>query len=109
VLFIIITDGMENASREFSSNQVKAMIEHEKEKYGWEFIFLGANIDAVETAGRFGIGSDRALDYVADSVGTTLNFAAMSETVAGFRKTGQVPVEPMEAIRNDMKKRGGRK
>jgi uncharacterized protein YegL len=109
VLFIIITDGMENASREFSSQQVKAMIEHEKEKYGWEFIFLGANIDAVETAGRFGIDADRAADYVADSEGTSLNFTVMSQTVASFRKTGQIPVEPMEAIRNDMKKRGGRK
>jgi uncharacterized protein YegL len=109
VLFIIITDGMENASREFSSQQVKAMIEQEKRLYGWEFIFLGANIDAVETAGRFGIDADRAVDYVADSEGTALNFTVMSQTVASFRKTGQVPVEPMEAIRNDMKKRGGRK
>jgi uncharacterized protein YegL len=109
VLFIIITDGMENVSREFSSQQVKTMIEHEKEKYGWEFIFLGANIDAVETAGRFGIDADRAVDYVADSEGTALNFTVMSQTVASFRKTGEVPVEPMEAIRNDMKKRGGRK
>jgi uncharacterized protein YegL len=109
VLFIIITDGMENVSREFSSQQVKTMIEHEKEKYGWEFIFLGANIDAVETAGRYGIDADRAVDYVADSEGTALNFTVMSQTVASFRKTGEVPVEPMEAIRNDMKKRGGRK
>jgi uncharacterized protein YegL len=109
VLFIIITDGMENASREFSSQQVKAMIEQEKRLYGWEFIFLGANIDAVETAGRFGIDADRAVDYVADSEGTALNFTVMSQTVASFRKTGQVPVEPMEAIRSDMKKRGGRK
>jgi uncharacterized protein YegL len=109
VLFIIITDGMENASREFSSQQVKAMIEQEKRLYGWEFIFLGANIDAVETAGRFGIDADRAVDYVADSEGTALNFTVMSQTVASFRKTGQVPVEPMEAIRSNMKKRGGRK
>jgi uncharacterized protein YegL len=95
VLFIIITDGMENVSREFSSQQVKTMIEHEKEKYGWEFIFLGANIDAVETAGRYGIDADRAVDYVADSEGTALNFTVMSQTVASFRKTGEVPVEPL--------------
>jgi len=107
VMFVIITDGEENSSREYSSQKVKAMIEHEKEKYGWEFVFLGANIDAVETAGRFGITADRAVDYVPDSAGTELNFQAMSETVASFRATGTVPAAPMEAIRKDMKKRGG--
>ena len=106
VMFVIITDGAENASREYSVQKIRAMIEHEKENYGWEFIFLGANIDAVETAGRFGIAPDRAVDYVPDSVGTELNFQAMSETVACFRATGAVPAAPMEAIRKDMKKRG---
>lgn len=67
VMFVIITDGAENSSREYSSDRVKAMIEKEKTRYGWEFVFLGANIDAVETAGRFGIGADRAVDYVPDS------------------------------------------
>ena len=109
VIFVIITDGEENSSREYSSQKVKAMIEHEKEKYGWEFVFLGANIDAVETAGRFGIAADRAVDYVPDSAGTELNFRAMSETVACFRATGAVPAAPMEAIRKDMKKRGLRR
>ena len=109
VMFVIITDGAENSSQEYSSQRVKAMIEHEKEKYGWEFVFLGANIDAVETAGRFGIAPDRAVDYVPDGVGTELNFRAMSETVACFRATGDIPAAPMEAIRKDMKKRGWRK
>lgn len=109
VMFVIITDGAENASREYSVQKIRAMIEHEKENYGWEFIFLGANIDAVETAGRFGIAPDRAVDYVPDSVGTELNFQAMSETVACFRATGAVPAGPMEAIRKDVKKRGWRK
>ena len=109
VMFVIITDGEENASREYSAQKVKAMIEEEKEKFGWEFIFLGANIDAVETAGRFGIAADRAVDYVPDSAGTELNFRAMSETVACFRATGAVPAAPMEAIRKDMKKRGWRR
>ena len=109
VMFVIITDGAENSSREYSSQKVKAMIEHEKEKYGWEFVFLGANIDAVETAGRFGITPDRAVDYVPDGAGTELNFQAMSEAVACFRATGAVPAAPMEAIRKDMKKRGWRK
>ena len=109
VMFVIITDGEENASREYSVQKIRAMIEHEKENYGWEFIFLGANIDAVETAGRFGIKADRAVDYVPDRKGTELNFKAMSETVACFRATGAVPAAPMEAIREDMRKRGGRK
>ena len=108
-MFVIITDGAENASREYSPRKVKAMIEHEKEKYGWEFVFLGANIDAVETAGRFGIAHDRAVDYVPDSAGTELNFQMMSEAVTCFRATGAVPTAPMEAIRRDRKKRGGRK
>lgn len=64
VMFVIITDGEENASREYSLKQVKKMIEHEREAYGWEFVFLGANIDAVRTAGQFGINSDRAADYL---------------------------------------------
>lgn len=109
VMFVIITDGAENASREYSVQKVRAMIEHEKENYGWEFLFLGANIDAVETAGRFGIAPDRAVEYVPDEAGTELNFRAMSETVACFRATGAVPAAPMEAIRKDRKKRGWRK
>lgn len=109
VMFVIITDGEENASREYSPRKVRAMIQKEQEKYGWEFVFLGANIDAVETAGRFGIAPDRAADYVPDSAGTELNFQAMSETVACFRATGVVPAAPMEAIRRDMKKRGWRR
>lgn len=109
VMFVIITDGEENSSREYSADKVRGMIEHEKKKYGWEFIFLGANIDAVQTAQRFGIDADRAVDYVPDAKGTQLNFEAMAETVACYRMTGLVPDEPMKAIRKDMKKRGGRK
>ena len=109
VMFVIITDGYENSSREYSSQKVKSMIEHKKEKYGWEFIFLGANIDAVETAGRFGINADRAVDYVPDGEGTELNFRMMSETVATFRECGAVPTACLDEIRKDMKKRGGRR
>lgn len=109
VMFVIITDGEENSSREYSSDKIKAMIQLEKDKYGWEFIFLGANIDAVETAGRFGIDADRAVDYVPDGAGTELNFRMMSETVAAFRECGAVPDECLNEIRKDMKKRGGRK
>ena len=109
VMFVIITDGEENASSHYSSAQIRQMIQHQKERYGWEFIFLGANIDAVETAGRFGIDADRAVDYVPDGEGTELNFRIMSETVATFRECGAVPTACLDEIRKDMKKRGGRR
>lgn len=86
VMFVIITDGEENASRRYSAPQVREMISCQKEKFGWEFIFLGANIDAVETARRFGIDADRAVDYIPDSEGTELNFYVMSEAVSAFRR-----------------------
>ena len=70
-IFVIITDGMENASKKYSYAQVKSMIEHEQEKYGWEFIFIGANIDAVESASHIGISASRAVNYIADSAGTS--------------------------------------
>ena len=85
-LFIITTDGMENSSRIYSYDKVKRMVEKEKEKYGWEFLFLGANIDAVSVAGRFGIGADRAIDYECDEEGTLLNYEAISQTVSAMRR-----------------------
>lgn len=84
-LFVITTDGMENASRKYTYEKVKHLVEHCREKYGWEFIFLGANIDAVETAGRFGIDADRAANYHADSEGTALNYEVVSEAVCHLR------------------------
>lgn len=86
-LFIITTDGMENASHKYSFDKVKKMVEKEKEKYGWEFLFLGANIDAIEVAGRFGIGADRAINYECDSEGTALNYQVLSETVSAVRRS----------------------
>ena len=83
--FVIMTDDMENASRHFDSNTVKKMIEHEKEKYGWEFLFLAANIDAVETAGRMGIRADRSVNYRADRRGTAVVYETVSETVLNRR------------------------
>lgn len=77
-LFVITTDGMENASRRYDSEKIKKMIERQKEKYGWEFLFLGANIDAVETAKHFGIGADRAVNYHSDHKGTQLNYEVLS-------------------------------
>ncbi len=83
-LFVITTDGMENASHRWSSGEVKKLIEAKK-KDGWEFLFLAANIDAVETARRFGIDEDRAVNYRPDSAGTSLNFAVLSEAVSSVR------------------------
>ena len=109
VMFVIITDGEENASREYSVQKVKAMIEHEREKDGWEFVFLGANIDAVSTAQSFGISAECAVDYVPDAQGTELNFRVMSDAVAAFRECKMAPQASLDAIREDMKKRGRRK
>jgi len=108
-MVVIITDGEENSSREYSSEKVKAQIERQKGKNGWEFIFLAANIDAVETAGRFGITPDRAVDYLADSEGTKLNYKIMAQAVATFREAGTVDGACFEEIRKDVKRRGGRK
>ena len=89
-IFFITTDGMENASRRYSADKVKRMIERQKEKYGWEFIFIGANIDAVKEAGRIGIRPERAVTYEQDSEGTALNFRVMSDMVCCARKAGSV-------------------
>ncbi len=104
VMFVIITDGAENASQEYSSVKVKTMIETQKDS-DWEFIFLGANIDAVETAGTYGIDANRAVDYLADSQGTELNFRVMADTVATFRNEGIIDEDSFEVIRKDVKKR----
>ena len=84
-LFIITTDGMENASREYSFDKVKKMVEKKKSKYGWEFIFLGANIDAIEVAGRFGVEASRAVNFKCDSAGTKLNYDVLSKVVGCAR------------------------
>ena len=86
-MFVITTDGMENASRRYNSEKVKQMIKRQKAKYGWEFLFLGANIDAVETASQFGIGADRAVNYQCDSEGTALNYDVVSEAISSVRWT----------------------
>lgn len=103
--FVIMTDGMENASRHFSSNDVKRRIEHEKEKYGWEFLFLAANIDAVETAGRIGINADRAVNYHADSRGTEIAYDAVAETVCMARMGRPIASDWNRAVKEDYKGR----
>lgn len=84
-LFVITTDGMENASRKYSYDRLKVMIERHKEKYGWEFLFLGANIDAAKEAARFGIGADHAANYHADSEGTNVIYETVSEAITQVR------------------------
>jgi len=89
VLFVITTDGMENASREFSYKKIKSMIKHQKAKYNWEFIFLGANIDAVEVASHLGIDRNRAQSFHNDSAGISRNYEVLSETVSSYRAAQQ--------------------
>ena len=91
-LFIITTDGMENASHRYSADQVKQMIARQEKKYGWEFLFIGANIDAVQTAKRYGIGADRAVNYRHDAQGTQLVYEAVSDVVRHVRTTA-MPVQ----------------
>ncbi len=105
VLFVITTDGMENASCEFSYEKVRHMIEHEKNKYGWEFIFLGANIDAAETAEMFGINKDRAANFNADREGTLLNYEVISETVSCLRASRPISENWKKRIDEDYKAR----
>ncbi len=109
VMFVITTDGMENASREFDYEKVRKMIEHQKSKYGWEFIFLGANIDAVATAESFGISKERATNYFADSAGTSLNYEVISETMSCVRASRPISANWAERIEEDFKKRGGKR
>ena len=104
-LFVITTDGMENASRRYDSEKVKKMIERQKEKYGWEFLFLGANIDAVETAGHLGIAPDRAVNYHCDSEGTRLNYEVVGQAVAAVRCSAPLDEHWKDAIEEDFRKR----
>ena len=104
-LFIITTDGMENASRQYTGDRVRAMIQRQKEKYGWEFLFLGANIDAVQTAGRFGIGADRAVNYHADSQGTQLNYQVLSDAIGAVRASQPLDAGWKQRIEEDYEER----
>ena len=108
-MFVITTDGMENASRRYDSEKVKKMIEHQKEKYGWEFLFLGANIDAVETAKHFGISEDRAVNYHSDSEGTQLNYEVLSEAICAVRCSAPLGADWKKKIDEDYEKQGKRR
>ena len=105
-LFVITTDGMENASRKYSYSRLKEMIERQKETYGWEFLFLGANIDAAKEAARFGITADRAANYHADSVGTGVIYESVSEAITQVRAcAAPLSADWKENIDADFKKR----
>ena len=108
-MFVITTDGMENASIRYSSNEVKEMIENKKEKYGWEFLFIGANIDAVETASHFGIEKDRAVNYCADSQGTKLLYDTISLSISSMRTDESINEDWGRKIEEDNKKRNKKK
>ena len=105
-IFVITTDGMENASRVYSYEKVQRMVKHEQEKYGWEFLFLGANMDAISAARSFGIRADRAVRYRRDSVGTELNYRVVSETVARVRRSEKIDAGWCAPIEADVKQRG---
>ena len=105
-VFIITTDGHENASHRFTSEQVKKMIERQKEKYGWEFLFIGANIDAVETAARYGINKDRAVNYNADKEGTHILYQSIAKAVCNVRSSAPLDDDWSNDIKADYKLRG---
>ena len=107
-LFVITTDGMENASRRYTYQKVKKMVERQKEKHGWEFLFLGANMDAIEAAKHIGIHADRAVTYQSDKIGTALNYEVVSEAICTLRSCAN----PLSArwkrrIDEDVAQRGG--
>lgn len=105
VMFVITTDGMENASCEYNYKKIKSMISQQKEKYNWEFMFLGANIDAVSTAEQFGIDEEFAVKYHADEKGTQLNYQVLNETVSSFRAGQKISKSWKKDIEADFQER----
>lgn len=104
-LFIITTDGYENASKHYDYDKVRRIVERQKEKYGWEFLFLGANIDAAAEARRFGISADRAVNYKCDEEGTALNYEVISEAVCSVRACRPLNADWKKRIDEDVRKR----
>ena len=103
-MFVIITDGMENASRRYDGKTIKKLIEKEQSKYGWEFLFIGANIDAVTTAKSYGIAAQNAVDYHADSQGTAVVYEAVCDAVSNMRVGASLPKAWSKSIKADNKK-----
>ena len=108
-LFIITTDGMENASRRYTYKKVKQMVERQKARYGWEFLFFGANMDAIAVAGNIGIYADRAVTYQCDEEGTALNYEVLGEAIHHVRSSDKMLAPSWKRkIDEDVKRRGGR-
>ena len=106
-IFVITTDGLENASRKYTCAKVKQMVERQKEQYGWEFLFLGANMDAIETAGHVGISADRAANYHCDDIGTGVLYQALGDAVCAMRAAdAPIGAEWKEEIEADFQNRG---
>lgn len=105
VLFVITTDGMENASREYNAAGVKKMIKHQTDIYGWEFIFMGANIDAVSVAQDMGISTDMAVEFCNDSIGVEQNYAAVCEAVSQIRENKPLSKKWKQEIEADFAER----
>ena len=104
-MFVITTDGQENASHRYNSEQVKKMIERQKEKYGWEFLFIGANIDAVKTAAYYGISKDRSVNYNADSEGTHILYESVAKAICNVRTSAPLDGDWSEEINADYQRR----
>ncbi len=104
-MFVITTDGQENASRRYTSEQVKAIIEKKKKGNGWEFLFIGANIDAVETAARYGIEKDRAVNYKADGKGTKILYQSVAKAVSRMRSNAPLCKDWSDDINADFQSR----
>lgn len=105
-IFVITTDGLENSSRRYTYADVQKMVAHEQEKHGWEFLFLGANMDAITEAKKFGFRSDRAVRYNCDSEGTSLNFAVVGKAISKARCGAAIEADWCAEIAEDYKKRG---
>ena len=104
-IFVITTDGLENASRHYSKSDIKRMIERQRSKYGWEFLFIGANIDAIVTAESFGIEHSRAVNYHADKKGTKVIYDAISAPLTAMRSKGRINDNWSEEIEEDFNNR----
>ena len=108
-VFVITTDGYENSSRRYSADQVRAMIKRQSEKYGWEFLFLGANMDAVETAGHYGIAPERAATFLNDAQGTQANYASIDRAISAVRCAMPLTADWKEEIELDLRSRSKNK
>ncbi len=107
-MFIIMTDGYENASTNYTYGKIKKMVERQKEKYGWEFMFIGANMDAISEAGKFGISADRAVEYICDGIGTGVCYGAINMAIADVRACRQMSSDWKCDIEKDHKSRRGK-